>query len=148
MKIYNNTNNSKLRYNVICAIKNILYYSNNNKEIKKTIMKKLTYDTLINLLDDEETTIQEQGLLIFRCLLFKNSEDVEEVLLNCKSKLLKKLEDKITCSNDELIIHTLYVLSNMAAGNDKHKTIVINSFIKKISELLVNFFLKNLGFKK
>lgn len=100
-------------------------------------MKKLTYELLINLLDDEEVTIQEQALMIFRCLLFKNSEDVEEVLENCKSELLKKLEEKIYCANDEVLIHTLYVMANLAAGNDKHKMLVISSFIKRISELLV-----------
>ncbi len=101
-------------------------------------MKKLTYETLINLLDDEEINIQEQALLIFRCLLFKTSEDVEEVLSNSKTKLIKKLEDKINSYNEEIILHTLYVLVNISSGNDKHKVLVINSFIKKITELIVN----------
>ncbi len=101
-------------------------------------MKKLSYETLLSLLDDEDTGIQEQALLIFRCLLFKSGEDVEEVLSNCKSKLTKKLEDKIISPNEDLVLHTLYVLVNIAAGNDKHKMLVLNSFGKNIAELLVN----------
>jgi len=103
-------------------------------------MKKLTYDTLISLLDDEEITIQEQALLIFRCLLFKSTDDVEEVLSNCKSKLIKKLEENINSSNEEIVLHCLYVLVNIATGNDKHKLIVLNSFVKTISELIVYCF--------
>ncbi len=103
-------------------------------------MKKLTYDTLIKLLDDEEIPIQEQALIIFRCLLFKNYDDVEEVLTNCKSKLLSKLEDKINSSNEEILIHALYVIVNIASGNDKHKLIVINNYGKNIKKLLVIYF--------
>jgi len=102
-------------------------------------MKKLSYETLLSLLDDEDISIQEQALLILRCLLFKSSEDVEEVLSNCKSKLTKKLEDKIISPNADIVLHTLYVLVNIAAGNDKHKLLVLNSFGKNISDLLVIF---------
>lgn len=78
-KILNNNKHSKIRYNAICAIKNIIYNLNSNREIKKTIMKKITYDVLLTLIDDEEITIQEQVLLIFRALVYKTAEDIEEV---------------------------------------------------------------------
>jgi len=114
-----------------------MYYSNNSKEIKKTIMKKLGYETLMSLLDDEDIGIQEQALLILRCLLFKSTDDIEEVLSNCKTKLTKRLEDKLFSANEDIVLYTLYVLVNIATGNDKHKMLVLNSFVKKIAELLV-----------
>jgi hypothetical protein len=102
-------------------------------------MKKLSYDTLIKLLDDEEISIQEQALIIFRCLIVKTCDDVEEVLSNCKARLLIKLEEKINSSNEEIVIHTLYVIANLASGNDKHKIMVINFFSKYIKKFLVIF---------
>lgn len=44
-------------------------------------MKKITYETLLTLIDDEEILIQEQVLLIFRALVYRTSEDIEEVIL-------------------------------------------------------------------
>jgi hypothetical protein len=63
-------------------LKNLVFFSVNNKEGKKIVIKKLTYNTLLNLLDDPELTIQEQALLIFRFLLYKTAEDIEEVIIN------------------------------------------------------------------
>lgn len=77
----NNNKHSKIRYNSVCAIKNIIYSLNTNKEIKKNIMKKLTYETLLLLIDDEEVSIQEQSLLIFRVLVYRTPEDIEEVII-------------------------------------------------------------------
>ena len=44
-------------------------------------MKKLTYETLLSLIDDEEVSIQEQSLLIFRVLVYRTPEDIEEVII-------------------------------------------------------------------
>lgn len=103
-------------------------------------MRKLTYETLLKLLDDEEITIQEQALLIFRCLLFKTADDVDEVLNNCKNKFLNKLQEKICSSNEDIVIHTLYVIANLASGNEKHKIIVVDNFSKYLKKLLVRVF--------
>jgi hypothetical protein len=101
-------------------------------------MKKVTYDFLINLLDDEDNTIQEQVLLIFRVLLFKTTEDIDEVFNNCKVKLLKKLEEKLNSTNSDVILQSLYVICNIATGNEKHKSVVIDKpFMRKISTFLV-----------
>jgi hypothetical protein len=144
-KILTATKNNNIRYNTICSIKNILYHicsmtSNSNyKDIKKNIMKKLTYDFLLNLLDDPEIRIQEQALIIFRSLLFKSPEDIDEVFNACKNKLLKKIEEKLNSENTCLILQTLYVLMNISLGNEKHKAPIFDKFLlKKISILLEN----------
>ncbi len=97
-------------------------------------MKKFTYDTLISLLDDPETSIQEQALLIFRVLLYNSPEEIEEVFTNCKDKLLGKIYDKISNEKNstEIIMHSLYVLSNISNGNEKQKSVFEAKFIDKI----------------
>jgi hypothetical protein len=141
LKIINNTKHNKIRYNSICSIKNIIFYitnQSNSKEIKKSIMKKVSYDFVLNLLDDEDILIQEQALLIFRVLLFKTSDDIDEVFNNCKIKLIKKLEEKLNSNNTDVILQALYVICNIATGIEKHKTIVMEKqFIRKIASLLV-----------
>ena len=81
-KISINAKDGRLRYNSICGLKNIIFFSNSNKEIKKSIMKKVSYDTLFSFIDDKDCLIQEQILLILRSLLFKNAEDIDEVCIH------------------------------------------------------------------
>ena len=69
---------TSLRYKSLCAIKNLLFTA--TKDLKHTIMNKLTYSRLYVLLDDEEYFIQEQALSVFRNLLFKNPEDIQDVI--------------------------------------------------------------------
>lgn len=137
LKILNNTKHNKIRYNAICAIKNIMFYVSSNRDTKKAIMKKVGYENLINFLDDEDYTIQEQALLIFRALLFKSTEDIEEVFSNCKAKLLKKVEEKLNSGNLEIILQTLYILCNISTGNEKQKAVVMETnFLKKVVSFL------------
>lgn len=145
LKIISYTKHAKIRFNSICSIKNIMFYTTNLqnfKDIKKSIMKKITYDFILNLLDDEEVNVQEQALLIFRVLLYKTHEDIDEVFNNCKAKLLKKLEEKLKSTNNDVICQSLYVLCNISTGNEKQKSVVTEKcFLKKISEGLVKIYL-------
>jgi hypothetical protein len=144
LKILTNTKHNKIRFNAICAIKNIMFYSNSNRDIKKTIMKKFTYDLLLSYLDDEDIAIQEQALLIFRVLLFKASEDIEEVFSHCSARLLPKVEEKLNSGNVDILIQSLYILCNISAGSEKHKSIFQNyGFMPKISNYLV--IINNIG---
>ena len=143
LKILTNTKHNKIRFNSIFSIKNIFFYissnlsGSSNRDIKRQIMKKISYDFLLNLLDDEDIGIQEQALLIFRVLLFKTSEDVEEVFTNCKVKLLKKVEEKLNASNSQdILLQSLYILCNISTGLEKHKSALLDEkflFLNKIS---------------
>ncbi len=134
LKIFKATTHKKIRFNSVCAMKNIIFSVNSNRDIKKNIMKKITYDTLLSLLDDQDIAIQEQALLIFRVLLYKSFEDIEEVFSHCKDKLLsnilKKLNDK--SSSNDIIVHSLYILSNISSGNNKQKSVIDKSFLERI----------------
>ena len=137
-EIFLKSTHSKIRFNSICAIKNIFYSVNSKNEIKKNIVKKITYDFLLELLDDNDIQIQIQSLLIFRVLLFKNKEDIEDVFSNCKDKLLHKILEKISNKkiSEEIIIHSLYVLSNISNGSENQKKSITKPFLEQIVNLV------------
>lgn len=134
LKIFKATTHKKIRFNSVCAMKNIIFSVNSNRDIKKNIMKIITYETLLSLLDDQDIAIQEQALLIFRVLLYKSFEDIDEVFSHCKdqllSNILKKLNDKN--STNDIIVHSLYILSNISSGNNKQKSVIDKSFLERI----------------
>lgn len=137
LKIMNGNKHAKIRHNALFAIKNILYYSATNREIKKNIMKKFGYDNLLEFLEEDNVSIQEQALIIFRILVYKNPEDIEEVFYNCKSKFLKKLEEFLSSPHTSIVSVCLHILCIIASGDFKHKTVVLETqFVKKIAEFL------------
>ena len=138
VKIFKTTTHQKIRFNSIFAIKNILYSVNMNKEVKKNIMKKITYNVLIDLLKDPDIKIVEHTLLIFRILLYKTSDDIEEVLSNCKEQLLSNIFEKLNNSNTEynIILNSLYVLSNVSNGKENQKKSLSLELIQKIIQLV------------
>lgn len=138
LKILNTTKHNKIRSNAVFALKNIIYSSNSQRDIKKSIMKKITYDYLIELCNDEDYSIQVQALYIFRILVNSTSEDIEEVFTNCKNKLMKIIEIKLELVNQDIISHSLFILCVISSGNEKQKnTIIEYGFLKKIFEYLV-----------
>ena len=143
VKIFKTTTHQKIRYNSLFALKNILYSVNTNKDYKKNIMKKVTYNLLIDSLKDSDSKIVEQSLLIFRILLYKNPEDIEEVLSNCKEQLLNSIYEKLNNTNTELniILSSLYVLSNISYGKDNQKKSLSLELIQKVIEYVEHPFI-------
>jgi hypothetical protein len=97
-------------------------------------MKKITYETLLSLLDDSDKVIQVQALLMFRVLLFKSSEDIDEVFSHCKEQLMTSLLCKLNEGNinSDVVVHSLYVLSNVSSGNSKQKATIGKDFVDRI----------------
>ena len=138
VKIFKTTTHQKIRYNSLFALKNILYSVNTNKDYKKNIMKKVTYNLLIDSLKDSDSKIIEQSLLIFRILLYKGQDDIEEVLSNCKEQLLNSIFEKLNNPNTELniILSSLFILSNISYGKDNQKKSISLELIQKVIEYL------------
>ena len=134
MKIFKTTTHKKIRLNAVFALKNVLYSLNSNFEMKKSLMKKITYETLLSLLDDNDKVIQVQALLMFRVLLFKSSEDIDEVFSHCKEQLMTSLLCKLNEGNinSDVVVHSLYVLSNVSSGNSKQKATIGKDFVDRI----------------
>ena len=101
-------------------------------------MKKVTYNLLIDSLKDSDSKIIEQSLLIFRILLYKGQDDIEEVLSNCKEQLLNSIFEKLNNPNTELniILSSLFILSNISYGKDNQKKSISLELIQKVIEYL------------
>lgn len=55
-------------------------------------------------------------------------------------KLLKKVEEKLDIHNIDLILQALYILCNISAGNEKHKSAIMEkNIIKKVIHFLVKY---------
>lgn len=129
------SSNDELRHISTCAIKNLVYKS--KRETKKDLMKYLTYDRLLDLTNDSLSIIQEQALCIFRNLLFCEEEDIDFVLSSVHSELLDLLISKLSSSYPRVISQSLYVIANIASGNESHKSLIIESpILPRILELI------------
>jgi hypothetical protein len=101
-------------------------------------MKKISYDFLVELCNDEDYSIQVQALYIFRILVNSTTDDIEEVFSNCKSKLMKIIEAKLELVNQDIISHSLFILCVISSGSEKQKnTIIEYGFLRKIFEYVV-----------
>ncbi|KAG5459895.1 MAG: armadillo-type protein, partial [Olpidium bornovanus] len=138
---------ANLRLNSVWALKNLLFQA--DSEIKQTVMRQLKYSQLISLIDDSDMGIQEQALNLLRnlacgkesvsldsrplhvCRRFLlnfsfafgwHGQDIEEVFEGIgEEKLMRILEYKLRSSSEEIILQTLYVIVNIATGNERHK---------------------------
>ncbi|CAG8514189.1 3858_t:CDS:10 [Funneliformis caledonium] len=114
-----------LRLNAIWALKNLVYQA--ESEIKEAVMKVLTYQTMENLISDQETDIQEQALNLLRNLACTRQHDIEEVFKGLsESRLMNVIENKLHWWNEEIIKQVLYVINNIATGNERHKSAIMN----------------------
>ena len=68
---------STLRFKAIFALKNLLFSP--TSDVKKTVLANLTYARIMELLDDEEPSIQEQAIITLRNLMHKKPEGLQEV---------------------------------------------------------------------
>lgn len=129
---------------VVCCftLKNLLFKS--KPGVRDTVMKVLTYQHLLELLDDREPVdpltkkVQEQALMMYRNLFCSGSYlDIQLVLTESGPELLEKLANILKNGSESLVVHTLYVLSSIASGNQKQKKIVMEDrFLGRALEML------------
>lgn len=75
--------------------------------------------------------------MIVRNLLYHTESDIQQVINDCGEKLLSKLEAFLAHKDLKLVVQALWILCNIASGNQKHKKIVLEDrFILKALELL------------
>lgn len=63
--------------------------------------------------------------MIYRNLLSNTELDIQTVIAEGGAALLEKIEKTLASKHESLVVHTLYVLSSIASGNQKHKKIVL-----------------------
>lgn len=88
--------NSKYVFYSLYAIKNLTFSQIDNKETMKSIVKKITFEKLMEYLDEEDFAIQEQALSIFRFVLqgASTSDEIANNVQRC-TKLAKRVVELI-----------------------------------------------------
>ncbi|CAI9774496.1 unnamed protein product [Fraxinus pennsylvanica] len=113
---------STIRVNAVWALKNLMFLV--NSKCKEEILPELLPSTLIRLICDPESSVQEQALALVRNLVDRDSVEYvfseEGLLLNAIGRQM------LSSSNVEVLIQGMYVLSNVASGNEFHKEAVMN----------------------
>ncbi|ORZ01688.1 armadillo-type protein [Syncephalastrum racemosum] len=96
---YSRSGDAKLQLNGVWALNSLLYKS--DLQAKKSIMKVLTYDSLLELLHDPNPDIQEQALEMLRNLVCGQREVIEMVIDGIgKEDLLDVLESKLQVTSN------------------------------------------------
>ncbi|KAJ2960908.1 hypothetical protein NQZ79_g3697 [Umbelopsis isabellina] len=128
---FTHSDNTALKLNAIWSLKNLLYSA--DSETKRTVMRQLSYEYLIDLLNDPSVEIQEQALDLVRNLVCgKQKEDIDDVFSGMgETVLLDILEKKLSNSNmviddgeDNSLLTlepALYTLVNIAVGSSQHR---------------------------
>eukprot|EP00826_Nyctotherus_ovalis_P036141 TRINITY_DN3186_c0_g1_i4.p1 TRINITY_DN3186_c0_g1~~TRINITY_DN3186_c0_g1_i4.p1 ORF type:complete len:377 (-),score=71.51 TRINITY_DN3186_c0_g1_i4:54-1184(-) len=125
-----------LRYGAIFAVKNLLLMA--TSEVKQTVLAKLPFARIVDMLDDKILAVQEQAMCAITNILNEPqdwiSEEFDKVGLE---KILQKLQEKIACSVPSVATKALYLLCNVANSSEKSKeTIIGSSIIKQCINIL------------
>lgn len=119
-----------LRLNAVWALRNLLYLA--DMSVKEKVMAELTVSTLTSLIHDSEEMVEEQALAFVRNLVYGSVDSVQQVFAE-DSAILTAVERQLClATRPEVCTQGVYVLSNIAAGNELHKEAVM-SFVAPIS---------------
>lgn len=127
-----------LRLNAVWALKNLLFQA--DSDVKQRVTKELTWPGLFALMNDGEMGIQEQALNLLRNLACGKESDIDQVFHGAgESRLMGALEEKLLVNtSDELVLQALYIIVNIATGNERHKLAVMSreSLLKAVQKYM------------
>jgi hypothetical protein len=86
--------------------------------------------------------VQEQTLNLIRNIGCGKQENIEEVFNGFGgSKFINILEAKMRVNNAQIILQALYIVVNVATGNELHKSRIMESsiIVQSILDFLVRF---------
>lgn len=118
---------STVRLNTVWALRNLMFLADNS--CKEVLFLELTASSLASLVCDPEPFVQEQALALVRNLIDGCISSVDYVLaedgiiLNAVGRQLQNP------SKVEVGIQGMYVLSNLATGNQFHKEAVMDQLL-------------------
>ncbi|CAG8527125.1 5191_t:CDS:10 [Ambispora leptoticha] len=130
---------NNIRLNAIWGLKNLICHA--ESDIKDSVMKILTYPMLAKLIDDPELDVQEQALNLLRNLASSKETDIEEVFKGLgEEKLMNIVEKKLCWSHPQIIKQTLYIISNIASGNERHMQSIMSrqTILKNILDYMTH----------
>ncbi|TQD81562.1 hypothetical protein C1H46_032877 [Malus baccata] len=131
---------STVRLNAIWALRNLTFLADN--ACKQEIFMELTASSLASVICDPEPFVQEQALALIRNLVDGCMKSVELVFAE-DGMLLDAVGRQLqNASKDEILIQGMYVLSNVASGNEFHKEAVMQQLIPQGDNGTQSFILK------
>lgn len=131
---------STIRLNALWALRNLIFLADN--KCKEGVFSELTAPLLASLISDPEPPVQEQALAFARNLVDGSIDSIEYVfsegwiILNA---VVKQLQN---ASKAEIGIQGMYVLTNVASGNELHKEAVMHQLLPQPDEGTKHFILK------
>lgn len=112
-----------LRLNAVWALRNLLYLA--DMSVKEKVMTELTVSTLTTLIHDSEEMVQEQALAFVRNLVYGSVDSVQQVFAEGGAILTSVERQLLIATRPEICTQGVFVLSNIAAGNEFHKEAVM-----------------------
>ncbi|KAF8395853.1 hypothetical protein HHK36_019807 [Tetracentron sinense] len=117
---------STLRLNAVWALRNLVFLADTS--CKEGIFLELTASTLASLIFDPEPSIQEQALALVCNLVHGSISSIEYVFAE-DGIILNAAGKQLWNSNSEVCVQGMYVLSNVATGNEFHKEAVMQQLL-------------------
>uniref|UniRef100_A0A1D1YR12 Armadillo repeat-containing protein 8 n=1 Tax=Anthurium amnicola TaxID=1678845 RepID=A0A1D1YR12_9ARAE len=112
-----------LRLNAVWGLRNLMFHS--DKMGKEGVLCELTESMLAGLICDSEPRVQEQALALVRNLVDGCVDSVERIFVEDGMILNAVVRQVRLTSVPEVCIQGMFVLANVAAGNDFHKEAVM-----------------------
>ncbi|XP_065867128.1 uncharacterized protein [Euphorbia lathyris] len=136
---------STVRLNAIRALKNMVFMADN--KCKEGVFMELTASLLASFVSDHDPSVQVQALALVRNLVDGCISTVEYVftengiILDAVGRQLEK------ALRDEIAIQGMYVLGNVASGNEFHKEAVMHQLFPQVDNetksFIINFLRSN-----
>ncbi|KAJ9164349.1 hypothetical protein P3X46_023938 [Hevea brasiliensis] len=131
---------STVRLNALWALKNMVFLADDR--CKEGIFMELTASLLASLICDHDPFVQEQALAFVRNLIEGSISSVEFVFTESGiilDAVRKQLENT---SKAEVGIQGMYVLCNLASGNEFHKEAVMQQLLSQVDNETQSFIIK------
>ncbi|KDP22094.1 hypothetical protein JCGZ_25925 [Jatropha curcas] len=131
---------STVRSNALWALKNMLFLADDR--CKEGIFMELSASLLASLIRDDDPFVQEQALALVRNLIDGCISSMEFVFAEngiILDAVGKQLE---SASKAEIGIQGMYVLGNIASGNEFHKEAVMHQLVPQVDDETKSFIIK------
>ncbi|KAJ6409137.1 hypothetical protein OIU84_008769 [Salix udensis] len=130
---------STVRFNALWALKNMMFLADDR--CKEGIFLELTGSLLASLISDPEPCVQEQALALVRNLVDGCIKSIEYVFAE-DGTLLDAVGRQLHNVSDEVGIQGMYLLGNVASGNELHKEAVLQQLLAQADNGAQSFVIK------
>lgn len=123
----------EVRRNALWALKNLLFKA--AADLKSVILSSIGFKCLYELVTDGDYEIRKLAMTVLRNLAYsptvnKQNEHLDALFAVTGSNFISVLSDELKSETTiELAVQTLYVVCNIAAGAERHKTYLLESDI-------------------